>query len=274
MATTITLGFDTGPLKRFSNLMRSPKLIEKKLISKKSMLQKVGNAMRNSVKENFEQGKRSVWAEVSSDILLRRKMQKMLSQRKAPRTVPPFGSLRSNARTFISDRAEELILGVRAKFTPNSKEKVRVVVRDTTQSPDLFPVEVGELELLERGTIGISGKSFAAGIRTPKNAKALLIPIKNISGSELRRKRGETKKTWFKRAGILKSERGITIIMRKQASVGRFHIPKRRFMFFNKKALDKINEILTTSLDNSMRSLYKEKKIITKQTTKGTIVIT
>ena len=92
MSVEIILALDTGPAKRLANILRSPKLIERKLVSKRSVLQRVGNAMRDSVRENFETGKRSRWAKVSNDILLRRKMQRILSHRKAKNTVPHFGS--------------------------------------------------------------------------------------------------------------------------------------------------------------------------------------
>ncbi len=272
MAVEITLGLDTGPAKRLGNILRSPKLIEKKLVSKRGVLQKVGNAMRDSVRENFETGKGSRWAEVSNDILLRRKMQQILSARKAKNTVPPFGRLRANARTFVSDKAEALVKGIKISLNENSKEKGTLIIRDITESPDLYPLGVGELELLESGTIGLRatrGLTFNAGSRVPKKSKALLIPVSNISGGKFARKRGESKSAWFKRAGILKSEKGVTILMRSKASVGRLTIPRRRFIFYNPKALKRINEILTTSLNDDMRSLYVKEKVLTEVTFAG-----
>lgn len=185
-------------------------------------------------------------------------MQKILSSRRAKNTKPPFGILPASPRSFLSERAISNMKRIRATLNVTGREKVTVTVPDTTRSPDLFPFEMGEIQLLE------FGMRFNKGLRVPKNSKSLLIPVSNISGGALKKKSNESKKKWLGRIGALKSQAGLTILFRPKASVGVLNIPKRRFIGINLKARNKINEIIIMDTRKTMKSLAGFK-----QTTRG-----
>lgn len=254
----ITILLDDKPLKRLATMLRSPKLLKDLSLSKRKVLTRIGRAMKNSLKENFERGMKGDWRRVSNDILLRRKMQNILSSRRAKHTKPPFGILPPSPRSFLSERAIFNVRRAKVVMNLTGRNKVSVSISDTTKSPDLFPFDIGEIELLE------NGMRFNRGLRRPKNAKALLIPVSNISSGKFRRKNNESKQAWMARVGILKSRPGITILFRGQASVGVLNIPRRRFIGINPKARKKINAIIMSDTRKTWTEL-----VGFKQTTKG-----
>lgn len=254
MMADFVLTLEENALKFLIRNFSDPKKIQETFgLSRTGLLREVGKVMEEGIAENFNRGVRGDWKiGVNADILLRRKMQAILSSRKARFTKPKGGGLIPRNRVFVSDEAEKNVKTAKSVVSLRSDEKVRLVVQDTTRPSDIHPFQIGELEYLSEGITFPKGRRVAG-----KNSKMLLIPVSNISGSKLKRKTGESRGKWMSRIGALKSQPGITILMRNQASVGRNTVPKRRFMFFSQKTLVELNKIILRGAGKAIREMSR-----------------
>lgn len=259
---TLTIS-DMPALKRMTKILRRGDafFLKKFKTTKTGVLKRIGKLMKDSIRSNFEKGEKSVWASISDDIILRRRMQRIVSTDAI--NTKPLIKLRATKRTFV-DPATKFILLENLKFNFNVKKNpyISVTVKDTsTPAPDLHPFSrdnnIGELEFLSEGTEHGRFKSFNRGIRKPRGRRALLIPVRT---AELRdkniRKADETRKMWMKRAGILVEKGGLAVLMRPKANVGRFHTPKRRFVFWNEFSRRELNKILRADYRKRVGETY------------------